>query len=86
MHIISDPPEVRVDSPWVHTGIGASAHLECVVQGNPQPEVSEAFLLCKLILFVYSSAKRPLYCSRLRVHNVIKSEVTGRQECQYGVS
>ena len=34
-----DPPDVRVDFPWVHTGIGQSAQLECVVQGNPQPQV-----------------------------------------------
>lgn len=34
------PPEVHVESPWVHSGLGDSAQLECLVQGNPQPEVN----------------------------------------------
>ena len=45
---VSDPPEVSVDSPWVHTGIGGSAQLECVVRGNPAPEVSSKNRKCAL--------------------------------------
>ena len=28
-----------MEFPWVHTGVGESAQLECVVQANPEPEV-----------------------------------------------
>ena len=32
---------MRVDTPFVHAAPGDSAQLECIVQGNPEPTVSE---------------------------------------------
>ncbi len=39
-----------MDSPWVHTGLGESAQLECVVQGNPQPQVRKVLQMKCAIL------------------------------------
>ncbi len=39
-----------MDSPWVHTGLGESAQLECVVQGNPQPQVRKVLQMKCVIL------------------------------------
>ena len=39
--IVADPPEVRVDARFVHAAPGDGAQLECIVQGNPEPTVSE---------------------------------------------
>lgn len=36
----SDPPEISVENPVVHTAEGLEAHLVCIVHGENQPEVS----------------------------------------------
>ncbi len=51
----SDPPEVRVVSPWVHTGLGEAAQLECIVQGNPEPKVSSCYIIATSEFYVYKN-------------------------------
>lgn len=36
---VSDPPEISVERPVVHSGEGFEAQLVCIVHGESQPEV-----------------------------------------------
>lgn len=37
--IFIDPPEIEVEQPTVHSGIGHEAQLVCIVHGEPTPSV-----------------------------------------------
>jgi hypothetical protein len=37
--LLSDPPEIEVDTNKVHSGEKKEAHLTCIVRGNPVPKV-----------------------------------------------
>lgn len=39
-NFVSDPPEISVESPIVHSAEGFEAQLVCIVHGESQPEVS----------------------------------------------
>lgn len=39
---VTDPPEISVEKPLVHSGEGQEAQLVCIVHGENQPEVSES--------------------------------------------
>lgn len=41
--LFSDPPEISVENPVVHSGEGYEAQLVCIVHGESQPEVSQKF-------------------------------------------
>lgn len=39
-YLIPDPPEITIEKPLVHSGVGQEAVLVCIVHGEAQPEVS----------------------------------------------
>lgn len=50
--LFSDPPEISVERPVVHSGEGYEAQLVCIVHGESQPEVGDLnfYFVCVLLL------------------------------------
>lgn len=57
--LFTDPPEISVERPIVHSGEGFEAQLVCIVHGESQPEVS-------IFLIIYFFLNQALFRNNLR--------------------
>ena len=53
--VYSDPPEIHMDQQWAQVGKIITVKIDCIVHGNPAPQVRQDQWNCTALVMKYNS-------------------------------